>query len=111
MNAASKHFGLPFSLGDSFTPEQVREYFHGGGMWTEVNASGHGAFAFIVTRMEEDEHSPVEEGRAAYMIMACNSHDMLIAAMKQMRVDALSNEHGYIVDQIDAALATAGVKP
>ncbi|WDZ97950.1 hypothetical protein Herbaro_09270 [Herbaspirillum sp. WKF16] len=105
--------GRPFSLGQSYTGAEVREFFVGEGRWTEVNATGHAGCAFIVTRMEDDESTPALEERAAYMIQAANVLPELVQALRALLADidecdvadCLSKQ---ITDAAAAALAAAG---
>lgn len=110
--AASTPLKTPYRLGDVLKNGRAAKEFSGKGEFTELSSSEHSAFAFIVTGMaEETSHNAKCKATAEFIVRACNSHDVLISAMKQMRADALNNNHGYIVDQIDAALSVAGEKP
>ena len=51
--------------------------------------------------------APSEEDMQ-FIVRACNAHEQLVTALKQLREDAVNNDHGYVVDSIDKALTAAG---
>ncbi|MBN9356198.1 MAG: hypothetical protein J0I15_07110 [Herbaspirillum huttiense] len=108
------HTATPYSLGAEYPSAAVHELMTEGGRWTEVNAKDHSAFAFIVTGMTDGDDSGVAQATAEFIVRACNSHDVLVQALKNcvemLHLDGYGSGPGTTVADAEAALANAGAQ-
>jgi len=65
----SKHTPGPWRIGEKLSSAEMQSLLDGNGHFVEIDAPTHGALAFVVWRMEDDDTSPKQEA-SAHLIAA-----------------------------------------
>ena len=92
------------------SPKQLIEFLNpdSDGQWVEINNGTHGAAAFVVWRMEDDETGPKQEAFALKVAAVNELFDALNACADQIRFGGASfEEKKAVLAAADAAIAKA----
>lgn len=95
--------------GQIHTAAQLIEFFdpESGGRWVEIMNGTHGAAAFVVWRMEDDEASPKQEAFALKVAAVNELFDALRSAHHMLTRDYIDDAKMAVIEKCDAAIAKA----
>lgn len=95
--------------GQLHTSAQMAQFFtpESDGQWVEIQNGSHGAAAFVVWRMEDDERSPKEETFARKVAAVNDLFDALRSAHHMLCRDFIDDAKMAVIEKCDAAIAKA----